>query len=331
MHVRSLKVFCDVVARKSFSRAADDHGISQSGASQIVHQLEDYLGVKLIDRSTRPFGLTAEGQAYYEGCRGIVEQLDALKDRVRALHNEVEGRVQVASIYSVGLSFMKEFVQDFSSRFSKARVRLEYGHPDRVVELVQQDQVDLGLVSYARTSRKIEAIQWRNEPMVLVMAVNHPWAGRPRVGLAELDGVDAVGFDQDLRIRGEVDKALHKRGVALQVLMEFDNIETLKRAIEINNGVSILPEPTVRREVLAGQLALATVEGLDLERPVSVIRRKGRELGRTAQRFLDHLLAHPYLDHEPPAAGANSAAAEDAAGKGTSPRAGGLDRKQASA
>ena len=74
MQFESLKVFCDVARHRSVSQAAAANDVSQSAASQIVLQLEKRLGVKLIDRSTRPLQLTREGQVYYDGCRGLVEQ-----------------------------------------------------------------------------------------------------------------------------------------------------------------------------------------------------------------------------------------------------------------
>ena len=150
MQLKSLKVFCDVVGWRSFSRAADENGISQSGASQVVNQLERRLGVKLIDRSKRPFVLTPEGETYYEGCRKLVQRYDALEDQVRTLHEEVAGRVRVVSIYSVGLHHMSRYLQEFLSQYPKANVRLEYQHPHRVYEAVEKDQADLGLVSYPR-------------------------------------------------------------------------------------------------------------------------------------------------------------------------------------
>ena len=87
MHLKSLRVFCDVVRRRSFSRAADENSISQSAASQMVHHLEEHLGVKLIDRSKRPFVLTSEGAEFYEGCRGIVRRYFALEEKVRSRRN----------------------------------------------------------------------------------------------------------------------------------------------------------------------------------------------------------------------------------------------------
>ena len=176
MHLKSLRVFCDVVGRRSFSRAAAENGITQSGASQIVHHLEEHLGVKLIDRSKRPFVLTPEGEVYYEGCRHLVQQLYALEDEVRSLRQEVEGRVSVASIYSIGLSHMNRCVRDFLSQHPKANVRVEYQHPQQVVELVESGQMDLGLISYPTQTRTLKAIAWRDEPMVVVCAPNHALA-----------------------------------------------------------------------------------------------------------------------------------------------------------
>ena len=98
MNLKSLKIFCDIVSRRSFSRAAEDNGISQSGASQVVGQLETRLGVQLIERSKRPLSPTREGQVFYDGCRKIIARYDALEDEVRSLHEQVAGRVRVAAI-----------------------------------------------------------------------------------------------------------------------------------------------------------------------------------------------------------------------------------------
>src|SRR5258708_1349696 len=125
IQLKSLKVFCDGGRQRRFSRAADENHISQSGASQLVQQLEEGLGVKLIDRSKRPFVLTPEGEVYYEGCRGVVERYFAVEDRVRTLHQEVAGRVRVASIYSVGLHHMNRYLQEFLSHNPNATLPLE--------------------------------------------------------------------------------------------------------------------------------------------------------------------------------------------------------------
>jgi DNA-binding transcriptional LysR family regulator len=289
MQIKSLKIFCDVVARRSFSRAADENGISQSGASQVVHQLEQRLGVRLIDRSKRPFVLTPEGETYYEGCRKIVQRYFALEEEVRTPQKEVAGKVSVASIYSVGLSHMNDCVQHFLSLHPKANVRLQYQHPQRVYKMVETDQVDVGLVSYPRASRNIVASPWREEPMILACSPRHLLAGREEISLAQLDGIKMVSYDDDLPIRREIDRALAADRVQVEVVMVFDNIETIKRAIEIDAGVGLLPEPTVAREVAAGTLTAIPITNGRFVRPLGIVRRRGKELGRTAKRFIQLL------------------------------------------
>src|SRR6476660_9075048 len=244
MQPKALKGLCRCGRQPSFSRAADENGISQPGASQMVHQLEEHLGVRLIDRTKRPFVLTPEGEVYYNGCRKIVQRYFALEEEVKTLHEEVAGRVSVASIYSVGLSHMNQFIQGFLRLYPKANVRIQYQHPRRVVELVESDQVDLGLVSYPKSSRSIKANIWREEPMVFVTAPNHPLAKREKLSLADVHGIDLIGFDADLEIRQEIDRALASAGSEVRIAMEFDNTETMKRAVEINAGAALLPEPT---------------------------------------------------------------------------------------
>jgi DNA-binding transcriptional LysR family regulator len=292
VNLKSLKIFCDIVSRRSFSRAAEDNGVSQSAASQVVGHLEAHLGVRLIERSKRPLSPTREGQAFYDGCRKLIAAYDALEDQVRTLHDEVAGRVRVAAIYSVGLHHMSRYVQEFMSRHPKANVRLEYLHPDRVIESVEQGQADIGIVSYPRSTRALEAEPWREEPIVLVCAPGNPLAGRVQVALGELHGQRMVGFDSDLVIRHELDRALAAAGAEPAVVMEFDNVETIKRAVEIDAGVALLPEPTVGRELAAGTLCTVRLAGEDLVRPLGIIHARGKPLAPTVERFVELLRGH---------------------------------------
>jgi DNA-binding transcriptional LysR family regulator len=181
-------------------------------------------------------------------------------------------------------------VQSFLKLHPKANVRVQYQHPDRVYELVETDQVDLGLVSYPKSTRAIKATTWREEPMVLVCSPQHPFAKRDKVSLADLHDQEMVAFESDLEIRAEIDRALASAGAEVKISMEFDNTETIKRAVEINAGVSLLPAPTVDREIAAGALVALPLAGAELKRPIGIIQRRGKELGQTAQRFMSLLV-----------------------------------------
>jgi DNA-binding transcriptional LysR family regulator len=192
---------------------------------------------------------------------------------------------------------MSRYVQEFMSRHPKANVRLEYLHPDRVIESVEQGQADVGIVSYPRSTRTLEAEPWREEPIVLVCAPGNAFAGRVEVALGELHGQRLVGFDSALVIRHELDRALAAHDAEPDVVMEFDNIETIKRAVEIDAGVALLPEPTVGRELAAGTLCAVRLAGDDLMRPLGIVHARGKPLAPTVQRFVELLRGHAH-DHD---------------------------------
>ena len=289
MHLRFLKIFCDIVDLGSFSRAAAANDVSQSNASQVVQHLEEHLGVQLIDRSRRPFVVTPEGNRFHEGCRVIVQRYDDLEREVRSLHEASAARLTVASIYSVGLAHMSSYLREFLAAHPQADVRLEYLHPHRVYETVDSGQADLGLVSYPEESASLTTIPWRTEPMVIVCYPHHPLTRRRSATLEMLRGESIVAFQAGLKIREEIDRVLALHKVSVKATLEFDNIETIKRAIEIGAGISLLPEPTITREIESGTLVQIPLEGQPLVRPLGIIHRRDRKLSETAQQFIQLL------------------------------------------
>jgi DNA-binding transcriptional LysR family regulator len=295
MQFESLKIFCDVVRWSSFSRGAAENGISQSSASQAVHQLETRLGVKLIDRSKRPLVLTPRGKVYYEGCKDLVERYIDLENRVKALEDEdtVAGTVGVAAIYSVGLHHMSRYIKIFEQRHPQANVRLEYLHPSRVLERVTGGEAELGLLSFPRKWPELNVLTWREEAMVVAVHPSHRFAGRSSLPVAELEGEPFIAFDPELSIRRAIDRFLRHHSVQIEVILEFDNIENIKRAVEIPSGISILPEPSMAREVKAGTLVAIPIEGDGpddrLTRPLAIIHRRHGSLDPAAAKFLELL------------------------------------------
>jgi DNA-binding transcriptional LysR family regulator len=288
VHLETLHLYCDVVRLRSFSRAAEQRYVSQSAASQAIQQLEAELGVALIDRTTRPLVATPEGHAFYEACRELLERWERARVEVAAVKARVDGTVRVAAIYSVGLHDMSRPMQRFQSLYPAARVQLECLHPHKVVEAVVAGEADIGIMSYPPADRALAVVPLREEPMALVCHPGHPLARRRMAEPADLGGETFIAFDRGLTIRKAIDRALRQHNVRVTVAMEFDNIETIKQAISIAAGVSILPRHTVGKEV--GVRALAAVPlALPLARPVGIIHRRQKVLSPTASRFIDVL------------------------------------------
>jgi len=292
VHLETLRLYCDIVRLQSFSRGAEQNFVSQSAASQAVQQLERELGVRLIDRSKRPFVVTPEGQAFYGACRGVLEAWDKAKTEVGSVQARVAGTVRVAAIYSVGLHDMSHHLQRFMSLYPNTRVQLECLHPHKVVEAVLKDEADVGVMSYPPADRALHVVPLRDEPMAFVCHPGHRLARRRSVSAQDLNGEPFVAFDRGLTIRKAIDRALRQHNARPNVVMEFDNIETIKQAIMIGAGVSLLPRHTVDKE--AGIRALAVIPfGIpDLVRPVGIIHRRQKALAPAVSRFID-LLREP--------------------------------------
>ncbi len=293
MHLRNVEIFCDVATRRSFSKAAEAHHVSQSSASQAVGALEKRLGVQLIDRSQRPLKLTPPGQVFFEGCRDLLDRFRRIEDGVRGMTDRVTGRVRVASIYSVGLLQMDAYVKAFRKSFPDVDLQLDYLHPDEVYSRVLNDEADIGLVSFPKDGGEIAAISWQEQEMGVVLPPDHRLAGHATVAVSELAGEPFVAFTSELKIRRRIDRWLKSERVSVRVVHQFDNVENIKRAVEIGAGVALLPISTVRREVEIGTLTVADLRDVDWSRPLGVVHRRHKRLSVATDKFVELLHEDP--------------------------------------
>jgi DNA-binding transcriptional LysR family regulator len=289
MQIDTLKIYCDVVRLRSFSRGAEANNVMQAAASLTVQRLEKHLGVSLIDRTCRPWKPTREGQIFYDGCREVLERYHAVESEVRGRPVAADTVVRVAAIYSANLREMSQSVRRFHELRPQARVELEYLHPSRVYERVLNDEVELGILSFPQGQRNLTVIPWRNEPMVVVCHPQHRLAGRGRVAVKQLAGEPFVGFDADLIIRKHIDSYLRQQGVTVKVVLTFDNIEAVKRAVEVGSGVAILPRPTLEHELQTNTLAVVPLSPPNFVRPLAIVHRRGHRLYPNARAFIELL------------------------------------------
>lgn len=279
-----------MVRRRSFSQAAIDNGITQGAASQAVQHLEDYLSVQLIDRSKRPFVLTSEGEKFYDGVANLLRQFDSLVDSVQVSDHVVTGQVNIGAIYSIGLSYLPAIEERFRAKFPASSCSVKMAHPHEVYRMVEQGAVDFGVVSYPESSRTVQSVHWRDEPMVLVGSPRHRLAGLGVVQAAQLSGVGLVAFAPNLPIRMAIDRHLRSLDVSMRVVVELDNVDSVKHAAIVNSGVAFLPRPTVLNELASGALRVIDCPDLSLTRPLGVIQRRDVPLSRAARGMLELLL-----------------------------------------
>ncbi len=272
--LENLRLIRDVAHSHSVSKGAKLSGISQSAASQQIQELERELGVALFDRSTRPLKVTGGGKLYLEYCRDALRRYEEFEAELYKLKNEAKGTVRVAAIYSVGLSEMARIEACFGRRFPDAELHVSYLRPERVYQYVSEEQVDLGLVSYAESTRDVIALPWRDEEMVVAVAPDHRLAERESVPAEELSGEAFVGFDEDLPISREVDRYLRDHKVDVNMVLHFDNLQMMKEAVAHGAGISIMPERVMQDDLRQRRLVAVRLRPADLFRPVRIIHRR---------------------------------------------------------
>ena len=280
------KLFRDVAHAKSLSRAAQINGISQSAATQHIREVERRLGVQLLDRSTRPLGLTAAGKLYADLCRDVLRREEDFVAELGEIKESAEGVVRVASIYSIGLSEMTRLREAFAQVCPEASVQIELLRPDKVYDAVMEDHADLGFISYPESRRDLAVIPWREERMTVAAHPSHRFAGRVSVEPVDLQNELFIAFDEEVMIRRELDRFFRDNGVAVAVAMQFDNIQSIKEAVALGSGISILPERAMQAEVEQRRLVSVPLNAPELVRPVGIIHRKKKKLSRAGREFL---------------------------------------------
>src|SRR5580693_9347248 len=286
MQIESLKVFCDLAETESFTKAAQINNVTQSAVSQQISSLERQFKSLLIERSKKKFRLTREGQVLYEYSKQIIQTYDSLHNRLQEIKDIISGTIRVATIYSIGLHDLPPYIKKFMKNYPTVNIHVEYRRANQVYEDVLSNVVDLGLVAYPMKDSKLDIVPLRKEPLVLICHPQHPFTKQKAIKLKSLAGQKVIGFEPDIPTRKALDKILKEYGVEVKHVMEFDNVETVKRAVEIDAGISIVPSGTVTQEIAKQTLAAVEIEDGEFFRPLAAIYKKNKVLSPAMKQFL---------------------------------------------
>jgi DNA-binding transcriptional LysR family regulator len=291
MHIETLKIFCDLVDLQSFSLAAERNFITQSAVSQQIRTLEDRFKRRLLERvrGRREVKLTSAGEVFYRDARGVLGAYDSLQENLRGLVGKIGGTVKVATVYSIGIHELPPKVSEFMTKFPSAKIDLEYSRTTRVVRDVLSGTVELGVLAYPEPKRGLTIVEMPPDKLVLICPLDHKLAKRKQVATKDLNGMDFVLFERDVPTRKAMDRMLKEKNVEVTKVAEFDNIETIKRAVEVGFGLAIVPQPAVSDAERNGKLAVVKLAEKEWVRPVGVIYRSDRTLSLAAKKFVQLL------------------------------------------
>jgi DNA-binding transcriptional LysR family regulator len=290
LSIEYLKGFRDLAKTKSFRQAAALNFLTQSAISQQLAYLEKHFGKKLIERERGQFFLTPEGHQLLEAANAIIDIEKNLMETIKKAPNEISGTIRVESAYSVGLHSLNTLVRNFIKKHPKIVLDVEYSHSNRILADLIAGTCDVGIVILpVPRADKFDIYPFMKEKLVYVCSPYHANAKKKSVSLTELKNEPFVAFDKNQQTRQIVDDIFHQHHVNVNIIHEGENIETLKRVVEVGGGVSILPEATVLDELKSKSLCCSLIKEGPFYREAGLATRRGKHLTRAGQTFLHWL------------------------------------------
>ena len=289
MHIETLKIFCDLVELRSFLKAAEKHLLSQSAVSQQLAQLELRHKCQLVNRKKRPIEPTKEGQLFYGAAKDVLERYAQLRSDLNALKSAGASRINIAAIYSIGMHSLPDYVKKFMVSYPDVNVHIEYLSSVQIYESVLAGDIDIGLVAVPKKDKRLNVYDFEDEPLVLVCSPKHSLAGQRQVDIHHVQFERFIGFEKNTPTRIWIDGIFQRYNIIVRPVMEFDNVETIKRAVEINSGISILPQTVIPQEVSSGTIKAVELSNETFVRPTGIIVRKGKPFGKASRYCIEML------------------------------------------
>lgn len=291
MHIETFQVFCDLVETTSFSEAAERNGISQSAVSQQIGALEKRFGVTLVERGRRNFAVTPEGEVFLKAARNILDSYQSIEQELGAMRDVVAGQLTIATVYSIGFHELPPYVEIFRERFPEVDLQVHYRRSNQVYADVSENHADLGLVAYPQEKKGVEIEPAWKDRLVVICPPGHALAKKKTLELKAIDGQRFISFEPDLPTRKAIDGMFQHAGITVKEVVEFDNIETVKRGVLIENAISIVPGESVRSEVEGGTLVRIPIDGKFIWRPLGIVRRRTKAITPAMREMIQILKA----------------------------------------
>jgi DNA-binding transcriptional LysR family regulator len=290
MDTRQLAAFCEVVERRSFSRAAERLGVTQPAISLQIRSLEKRLGQRLLDRSGRRVEPTEAGRRLYRGAQRLLALEGQLLEEVTsAERGELTGTLEIGASTGPGGAVVPLLLAEFQRANPGVSVSLSISDTQSVVDRVAERELELGVVGAARRHRQVEFEPFFRDEVVLACPPDHGFAGRT-ISLDELRQEPVIAMQEGAGVRQVIEDELREHGLRLRdldVRLELGLQESVKSAVAAGYGITFISRTAIEAELAGGTLATARVEGLEPAREISLVRATGRAPTRAAQAFVD--------------------------------------------
>ncbi len=289
MDIRQLRYFCAIAEEGQISRAAQRLHIAQPPLSYQLKLLEEELGVKLVDRNTRNLSLTQAGHVFYQRAEQILGMLQAAASEVKDVEYGVNGILAIGSPPAIGNIYIPERIARFHKEYPYVRFQWREGHTFRILELLEADMIEFGIVRLPVPAGAYEQLPLLTESWLAVARHDDPvWQGKNALELEELDGVPLIMMHRQSGIycHDMVVDEMKAKGITPDIVCESDNISAILALVDKGIGMAILPESTLSVRP-AKDFHRMAISGCQLESSSAIIWKKEKRLSRAAKLFLE--------------------------------------------
>jgi DNA-binding transcriptional LysR family regulator len=289
MDLDQLHTFLEIVRLKSFSKAAETCFRTQPAISAQVRQLEQELNTSLFDRLGTRIALTPAGRIFAEYAEQILDLRRRAQDAINELERVPRGALMIAANEATCMYVLPQVFSEYSKRFPNVQLLVDRQYGGRVVQAVLENQADFGFTQLPVQERKLQVIKVHSDELKLIVPPGHPLARKEAVGCQDLVGHPLL-LPKSGGTRSRLNAWLELVEDIIQVSMELDSTEMIKRFVMAGLGISFVAETNCREEVKAGRLIARPLAPEPMTRQIGLVYRKDKALSRAALGFIDAVL-----------------------------------------
>lgn len=286
----ALKIFVTVVENKDFSNAAEELYLSHPNVRSQIQSLEEELGTKLVDSSSKHLELTQAGELYYEYAKQILLLQDKAKQEIKRISNVVTGSLKVGASYTIGEYILPLAVAEFAAQYPKVEIETSIANTEEIIQGVQTNHLDIGLVEGEVNRSDVLVRPLMEDEIILLVPNQHPLARLPIVTSERLQDQVWILRESGSGTRAFSEKLFKEWGINVRKSYIFGSGQAIKQAVAAGLGIALVSRWIVRKELNAKELKSIRIKGNPLTRSFYLIGPKDHGTSEAMEVFTDQLL-----------------------------------------
>jgi DNA-binding transcriptional LysR family regulator len=287
MDARDLQIFLSVAKHLNYTRAAEEVNLSQPSVSVRMRELEHDLGAKLFEQLGKKIALTEAGQLLVPYATRVIAAMSDARHAIDELQGLERGLLRIGASTTPGMYIIPRTIANFKRHYPKIEVHLAVKDTRQIEDGVIRNEFDFGFVGGHLAGDEVDVLAWMTDQLALVVPSNHHLARKKSVTIADLRRERFILREAGSATRAAVARHLKKAALEVETVMEMENPESVKKAVQSGLGIAFISKFAIETELKAKSLVAIRVNGLDINRELKIVYRKDKHLGRAAQKFID--------------------------------------------